>query len=50
VKSAKYVTRVLRGLYATAIGHDAALLQEALELARIMATAYRTAKRNDGRT
>ena len=32
------------------IGHDAALLQEALELARIMATAYRTAKGNDGRT
>ena len=30
------------------IGHDAALLQEALELARIMATAYRTAKGSDG--
>ena len=32
------------------IGHDATLLQEAIELARIMATAYRTAKSNDGRT
>jgi four helix bundle protein len=28
------------------IKHDAALLQEATELAKIMATAYRTAKRN----
>jgi four helix bundle protein len=29
------------------IAHDAALLQEATEIAKIMATAYRTAKRNN---